>query len=85
MFMYIIAGKLPWGRGVKGHLIGIMRDSSWMVFVETDIVKHDKLLAYLCSKQNELIAWDGYAVLFTLCSSVKYADRLALLKKSRQK
>jgi micrococcal nuclease len=77
-------GQRPWGRRAKEHLIGIMRDSGWMVFVETDIVKHDKydrLLAYLWTKQNELInermVRDGYAVLFTLSPNVKYADRLA--------
>ncbi len=55
-----------------------------MVSVETDIVKHDKygrLLAYLWTKQNELInermVQDGYAVLFTLSPNVKYAGRLA--------
>ena len=77
-------GQRPRGRGAQEHLIGIMRDSGWMVFVETAIVKHDKynrLLAYLWSKQNKLInermVRDGYAVLFTLSPNVKYADRLA--------
>jgi micrococcal nuclease len=77
-------GQRPWGRKAKEHLIGIMRDSGWMVFVETDIVKHDKydrLLAYLWTKQNKLInermVRDGYAVLFTLSPNVKYADRLS--------
>ena len=43
--------------------------------------KYDRLLAYLWTKQNELInermVRDGYAVLFTLSPNVKYADRLA--------
>jgi micrococcal nuclease len=77
-------GQQPWGRRAKEHLITIIRDSGWMVFVETDIVKHDKydrLIAYLWTKQNKLInermVRDGYAVLFTLSPNLKYADRLS--------
>jgi endonuclease YncB( thermonuclease family) len=61
-----------------------MRDSGWMVFVETDIVKHgkyDRLLAYLWTKQNGLInermVRERYAVLFTISPNAIDADRLA--------
>jgi len=82
-------GQRPWGRRAKEHLIGIIRDSGWMVFIETDIVKHDKyhrLLAYLWTGQheliNELMVRDGYAVLFTVSPNVKYVDRLVQAQRS---
>jgi micrococcal nuclease len=78
----------PWGYRAKDHLIEIMTHTDWTVYVETDIVKHDKydrLLAYLWTRQKELInEWmvlDGHAVLFTIPPNVKYANRFARAEK----
>ena len=72
-------GQRPWGRRAREHLVGIIKDSGWIVYVETDIVKRDKydrLLAYLRTKQdaiiNERMLQDGHAVLFTISPNVKY-------------
>jgi len=75
-------GQKPWGDRSKEHLIGIIKQNGWMVYVETDIVKTDKynrLLAYLWTKGNELInermLRDGYAVLFTIQPNSKHVQR----------
>lgn len=75
-------GQRPWGGRAKKHLIELMDRATWTVFVETDVEKYDKydrLLAYLWTKDDELInermMLDGYAVLFTIQPNSKYADR----------
>ena len=74
----------PWGRRAKEHLIDIMMHTDWMVTVETDVVTLDKYgrsLAYLWTKNNELInermILDGYAVLFTIKPNVKYRNNFS--------
>jgi endonuclease YncB( thermonuclease family) len=64
-------GQWPWGRRAKEHLIGIMRDSVRMVFIETDIVKHDKygrLFAYLWQNRISL-TMNGWFVTAMQCYS----------------
>jgi micrococcal nuclease len=75
-------GQEPWGKKAKKHLIELMKQAHWIVFVETDVVKYDKydrLLAYLWTSDNEMLnermLKDGYAVLFTIQPNSKYADR----------
>lgn len=75
-------GQGVWGKNAKKHLIKIMKQNNWKISVETDVVKIDKynrLLAYLWTKDNELInermILDGYAALFTIQPNSKYADR----------
>jgi len=72
----------PWGKKAKEHLIDLLNHTDWTVLVETDVVKRDKynrLLAYLWTKQKELInekmVLNGYAVLFTIPPNVKFVDR----------
>lgn len=72
----------PWGRQAKERLIDILNHTDWTVFVETDVVKHDKYgrpLVYLWTKNkeliNELMIGDGYAALFTIRPNVKYAAK----------
>ncbi len=78
----------PWGRKAKKRLIELMDHAEWTVSVETDVEKRDKynrLLAYLWTKQNELInermVLDGYAILFTFPPNVKYKSRFVLAEK----
>lgn len=73
----------PWGRQSKEYLIDIMNHTDWTVFVETDVITHDKFgrfLVYLRSKQNELInermVLEGYAVRFRIKPNIRYADKL---------
>ncbi len=43
-------GQEPWGQRSREHLRKILKDLHWNVFVETDIVTHDKynrMLVYL--------------------------------------
>jgi micrococcal nuclease len=75
-------GQRPWGGKAKQHLIELMKQANWIVFMETDVVKYDKydrLLAYLWTSDNEILnermLKDGYAVLFTIQPNSKYADR----------
>ncbi len=75
-------GQEPWGRKAKKHLIELMKQANWTVFVETDVVKYDKydrLLVYLWISDNEMLnermVKDGYAVLFTIQPNSKYVDR----------
>jgi micrococcal nuclease len=76
-------GQEPWGEKAKKHLRELIKGSSGMVRVETDITKYDKydrLLAYLWVDEktmlNELMLRDGYAVLFTIQPNSKQVDRL---------
>ena len=76
-------GQKPWGGRAREHLIKIMRQTSWTVFVETDVERKDKygrLLAYLWTKKqtliNEKMVSDGYAVLLTIAPTVKYGQTL---------
>ncbi len=71
----------PWGRRAKEYLIDIMNHTDWTVFVETDVITHDKygrLLAYLWSKQKELVnekmILEGNAQLFTIPPNVRYVS-----------
>lgn len=75
-------GQKPWGGRAKEQLSKIMKQSGWTVFVETDVVPYDKygrLLAYLWTKENELInermLLEGYAVLFTIQPNSKHMER----------
>jgi len=75
-------GQRPWGGKAKQHLIELLKQENWIVFVETDVVKYDKydrLLAYLWTSDNEMLnermVQDGYAVLFTIQPNSKYVER----------
>jgi micrococcal nuclease len=84
-------GQDPWGRRSKQHLIKIMRQTAWTVFVETDVErkdKHGRLLAYLWTKKksliNEKMLSDGYAVLLTITPNVKYVEKFTRAEQSAQ-
>ncbi len=75
-------GQKPWGGRSKEHLLKIIKQGNWMVYVETDVVKIDKynrLLAYLWTRDkefiNERMLLDGYAVLFTIQPNSKHVQR----------
>ena len=82
-------GQRPWGRRAREHLRGIIKEAGWMVYVETDVVKHDKydrLLVYLRTKQdaiiNERILLDGHAILFTIPPNVRYVAEFTRAEES---
>lgn len=73
----------PWGRHSKRYLKQILSENDWVVKVEFDVEKRDKhnrLLAYLWTKDgtliNEKLVANGYAVLYTVPPNVKYVERL---------
>jgi micrococcal nuclease len=84
-------GQDPWGRRAKQHLVKIMRQTAWTVFVETDVErkdKHGRLLAYLWTKKksliNEKMLSDGYAVLLTITPNVQYVEMFTRAEQSAQ-
>jgi micrococcal nuclease len=75
-------GQESWGSEAREHLRKLLKDSRWLVSVETDITQYDKygrLLIYLWSPDgemlNERMLLDGYAVLFTIQPNSRYVDR----------
>jgi len=73
----------PWGKCAKKFLEGLVSASGWQARIEYDVEKrdkHDRILAYLWSRDNKLIndemLRNGYAVLFTFPPNVKHVDRL---------
>lgn len=76
-------GQKPWGKRAKKFLEDLISASGWQARIEYDVEnrdKHDRVLAYLWSRDNKLIndevLRNGYAVLFTLPPNVKHIDRL---------
>jgi micrococcal nuclease len=79
----------PWGRLSQKHLRKLLKESSWRVSVETDIVqfdKYDRLLVYLWTASgqmvNERMLRDGYAVLFTIQPNSAYVERFRKAQQS---
>ena len=81
----------PWGRRAKRQLKRLIGENCWVVNVEFDSQQrdpHGRLPAYLWNKKGELIneklLEEGYAVLYTMPSNVKYIERLAAAQKKAQ-
>ena len=81
----------PWGRPAKRQLRKLIGENCWVVNVEFDLQQRDpngRLLVYLWNKKGELIneklLEEGYAVLYTLPTNMKYIDRLAAAQKKAQ-